>query len=67
MKELKKTKYEHYLSFELLPAGADPFYVMKVKKCDEFFDKYTRDSIRYMRNYGQASRLQFLVVSSPAR
>jgi len=49
VKELKKIKYEHYLSFELLPAGADPFYVMKVKKCDEFFDKYTRDSIRYMK------------------
>lgn len=46
---LKRIKYERYLSFELLPAGADPFYVMRVKKCDEFFDQYTRHAIQYMK------------------
>lgn len=35
---------------ELLPAAADPFYAMKVKKCDEFFDQYTKESIEYLKN-----------------
>ncbi|MFQ5821514.1 MAG: sugar phosphate isomerase/epimerase family protein [Candidatus Heimdallarchaeota archaeon] len=49
VKALKTINYKHYLSMELLPAAADPFAAMKVRKCDEFFDLYTEESIEYLK------------------
>jgi len=49
VKALKDINYRRYLSFELLPAGADPFYAMKTRRCDEFFDLYTGEAIEYMK------------------
>jgi len=49
VKALKKIGYDKYMCFELIPAAADPFFAMKTKKCDEFFDEYTRQSIDYMK------------------
>ena len=52
---LKKINYEGYLTMELLPAAADPFAAMKVRKCEEFFDQYARESIEYMKKLEEAS------------
>ncbi len=41
--------YDGYLTFELLPAGADPFAVMAQGGCDEFYDKYTKMAIETMK------------------
>lgn len=49
LQALKDIDYEGYLVFELLPAGGDPFAVMKAGNCPEFFDEYTELSIRNMK------------------
>jgi sugar phosphate isomerase/epimerase len=49
MQTLKDIGYEGYLSFELLPAAADPFSVMKSGDASEFFDKYTEMAITTMK------------------
>ena len=47
---LKEIGYDGYLSMELLPAAADPFVVLKErKKCEEFYDSYTKESIEYLK------------------
>lgn len=49
VRALKDINYSGYLSFELLPAAADPFRVLKEGGGKEFFDQYTRESIQFMK------------------
>ncbi|MBA2596319.1 MAG: sugar phosphate isomerase/epimerase [Chloroflexia bacterium] len=42
--------YDGYLSFELLPASADPFEAMKAGGQEAFFDQYTEQAIRHMKD-----------------
>ncbi len=49
LQALKDIGYDGYLVFELLPAGGDPFAVMKAGNCPEFFDEYTELAIRKMK------------------
>ena len=42
--------YQGYLSFELLPASADPFGAMKAGGQEVFFDRYTEQAIRHMKH-----------------
>lgn len=55
MRALVDVGYEGYLSFELLPASADPFAVLQAGGADDFFDKYTEQAIEHMK--GVESRL----------
>ena len=41
--------YRGYLSFELLPASAKPFGAMKAGGKEAFFDQYTEQAIRHMK------------------
>lgn len=41
--------YRGYLSFELLPASADPFGAMKAGGQEAFFDRYTEQAIGHMK------------------
>ena len=41
--------YGGYLSFELLPASADPFGAMKAGGQEAFFDQYTEQAITHMK------------------
>ncbi len=43
---LVEIEYDHYLSFELLPAAADPF---SGGRSEEFFDRYTERAIRTIK------------------
>ena len=43
---LKDIEYDGWVSFELLPAAADPF---GGKRCEEFYDQYSEESINYVR------------------
>jgi DNA polymerase/3'-5' exonuclease PolX len=36
--------------FELLPAGGDPFAVMRAGGCNEFFDEYTELAIKTIKD-----------------
>lgn len=47
---LKDINYSGVLSMELLPAAADPFMVLEGKGSPEFFDQYTEDSIKFLKN-----------------
>ncbi|WP_369018254.1 sugar phosphate isomerase/epimerase [Thermatribacter velox] len=47
---LKDIGYTGYLSMELLPAAADPFSVLKAGGAEEFYDQYTKESIRYLKS-----------------
>jgi sugar phosphate isomerase/epimerase len=49
LKALRDIKYKGYLSFELLPASADPFGTLKKGGGREFFDEYTKEAIAYMK------------------
>jgi sugar phosphate isomerase/epimerase len=49
LKALRDIKYKGYLSFELLPASADPFGTLKKGGGREFFDDYTKEAIAYMK------------------
>jgi len=49
MQALKDIGYSGHLSFELLPASADPFGTLKKGGGREFFDEYTEQSINYMK------------------
>lgn len=49
VKALKDIKYDGWIVFELLPAGGDPFAVMRAGGCDEFFDEYTESSIKTIK------------------
>jgi sugar phosphate isomerase/epimerase len=50
MQALVDVGYGGYLSFELLPASADPFAAMKAGGQEAFFDKYTEQAIRHMKD-----------------
>lgn len=56
VRSLFEVGYDGYLSFELLPASADPFAVLQAGGADDFFDKYTEQAIQYMKQV--ESRLQ---------
>jgi sugar phosphate isomerase/epimerase len=56
MQALVDVGYSGYLSFELLPASADPFRAMKAGGQEAFFDPYTKQAIRHMKEV--ESRLQ---------
>jgi sugar phosphate isomerase/epimerase len=56
MQALIDVGYSGYLSFELLPASADPFGAMKAGGQEAFFDTYTEQAIRHMKAI--ESRLQ---------
>ncbi len=49
LQALKDTGYSGYLSFELLPAFADPFGTLKKGGGREFFDEYTKSAIAFMK------------------
>lgn len=49
LQALRDTGYSGYLSFELLPASADPFGVMRAGGHSLFFDHYTAQAIEQMR------------------
>lgn len=49
MQALVDVGYQGYLSFELLPASADPFGAMKAGGQEAFFDLYTERAIKYMK------------------
>lgn len=49
LKALKEIDYQRPLTFEILPAAADPFAVMETGGGLEFFDEYTKKSIDYMK------------------
>ena len=49
LQALKDIGYGGHLSFELLPASADPFGTLKKGGGREFFDAYTQQAIRYMK------------------
>lgn len=49
LKALDEIDYQGYLTFELLPASADPFGVMQAGGAGDFFDKYTERSIKHMK------------------
>ena len=49
VKALKDIGYKGWIVFELLPAGGDPFAVMRAGGCDEFLDEYTECSINYIK------------------
>lgn len=50
---LLEIKYDKYLSFELLPAAANPF---ASGRHDEFFDRYTERAIRTIRGIEETVR-----------
>lgn len=50
MRALLEVDYDGYLSFELLPASANPFAVLQAGGADDFFDKYTEQAIKYMKS-----------------
>lgn len=49
LQALVEVGYDGYLSFELLPASADPFAVLQAGGADDFFDKYTQQAIEHMK------------------
>lgn len=49
VRALKDIDYQGYLSFELLPAAADPFRVMREKGGKEFYGQYTAEAIKSMK------------------
>lgn len=49
LQALKDINYPGYLTFEILPASADPFGVMKRGGATDFFDKYTKQSIEVIK------------------
>lgn len=49
LEALAEVGYAGYLSFELLPAAADPFGTLRAGGGTEFFDAYTRQAIEQMR------------------
>jgi len=49
LKALKDINYQGYLSFEILPAAADPFAVLSSGGATEFLDPYTKFGIDHMK------------------
>lgn len=48
---LKEISFDNYLTFELLPATADPFAVLEqdTPEARKFYDQYTREAVEFMR------------------
>lgn len=55
MQALKDIDYKGYITFELLPASADPFGTLRSGGGREFFDDYTKQAIEVIK--GLESRL----------
>ncbi len=55
LKALKDIDYKGYITFELLPAGADPFSTLKAGGGKEFFDEYTGLAIKYIKSIEKIS------------
>jgi sugar phosphate isomerase/epimerase len=49
LQALAEIDYQGYLTFELLPASADPFGVMQAGGATEFFDRYTEQAITHLK------------------
>lgn len=49
LKALKDINYQGYLTFELLPASNDPFGTLRRGGGREFFDKYTEQAIKNIK------------------
>jgi len=49
LEALADIDYQGFLSFELLPASADPFGVMRAGGHSDFFDRYTEQALREMK------------------
>jgi len=49
LKALKEIDYQGYLTFELLPASADPFGTLRKGGGREFFDDYTKLAIDHIK------------------
>lgn len=49
LQALRDIDYQHWLSFELLPAGADPFATLRAGGGQEFFDQYTEQAIKRVK------------------
>jgi len=49
LQAIKDIGYDGYLSFELLPASADPFGTLRRGGGREFYDEYTKAAIEYMK------------------
>ncbi|MED0716190.1 sugar phosphate isomerase/epimerase [Aeribacillus composti] len=54
LKALKEINYQGYVTFEILPAAADPFGVMRKGGGQEFFDNYTKKCIDYIKSIEKA-------------
>jgi sugar phosphate isomerase/epimerase len=54
LQALADIDYKGYLSFELLPASADPFGVMEAGGHMDFFDRFTQQAIEKIRQSEQA-------------
>lgn len=54
LQALKDIDYKGYLSFEILPAAADPFGVMRKGGGQEFFDDYTKKCIDHLKSIEQS-------------
>ncbi len=54
LQALDDVDYAGTLAFELLPDSADPFTVFEAGGHTDFFDRYTGDSIAYMRQLEEA-------------
>jgi sugar phosphate isomerase/epimerase len=49
MQALVDVGYDGWLSFELLPAAADPFGAMRAGGQEDFFDRYTEQAITHIK------------------
>lgn len=54
LQALKDINYQGYLTFEILPAAADPFSVMHMGGGQEFFDDYTKKCIEHLKAIEQS-------------
>lgn len=50
LQALKEIDYKGHLTFEILPAAADPFGVMEKGGGQEFFDEYTKKCIDHIKS-----------------
>ena len=49
LEALRDVDYQGYLTFELLPPSADPFAVMQAGGHQDFFDRYTEQAIKRIK------------------
>lgn len=49
MRALKDINYQGYVSYEILPASADPFGILEKGVGDEWMDQYARQSIEHIK------------------